>query len=291
MEQRIQDQYELDYYRIEKAIIYLRDTRGSRPVLEHLAAHVGMSQYHFQRLFSRWAGISPKKFVQYLTLQHAKNLLSSSSFSVMDTALETGLSGSGRLHDLFIKMEAMTPGQYSRGGRKLEIRYGFHPTPFGRTFVCMTDRGICGLSFTETGNESTVLAYHRNRWPQSLFREDRDETERLLARMFPEDRTKNSSTDGISCVVRGTAFQCKVWEALLSIPAGAVTTYSAIASAIGSPTSVRAAANAVGANPIAYLIPCHRVIRSSGALGGYRWGLVRKQAMLARESAQETHHM
>ena len=279
-------QAELDYRRIERAIRFLTERRGSQPGLEEVASYVGMSPYHFQRLFTRWAGIGPKKFLQYLTLRHAKTLLNDSR-SVMDAALESGLSGPSRLHDLFVRLEAVTPGDYSRGGKELVIRYGYHPTPFGEALICVTDRGICGLSFVGRDDRGAALAFHLGKWPLSMFREDRRGSGALLEEVFSESGTPPSSSSPIPCVVKGTAFQHKVWEALLSIPPGAVTTYSAIAAAVGRADAVRAAANAVGANPIAYLIPCHRVIQSSGALGGYRWGIPRKQAMLARETAKK----
>lgn len=274
-------QYELDYYRIEKAILYLRAAHKKQPTLSEVARHVGLSEYHFQRLFSRWAGISPKGFLQFLTLQHAKTLLEDADQSVLQAALEAGLSGGGRLHDLFVHLEAMTPGEYKRGGIGVKIRYGFHPTPYGLAMICTTEKGICGLAFTDEDERDDAIAYQQQRWPLSRFTEDAEATSGYIRRIF-----HGNDDTPISCLLRGTEFQCQVWQALLSIPAGEVTTYSSIASSVGRPNSVRAAANAVGANPIAYLIPCHRVIRSTGALGGYRWGTQRKQAMLARESVR-----
>ncbi len=278
-------QNELDYHRIEKAIHYVNEHAKEQPQLEEVAAHVGVSPYHFQRMFSRWAGVSPKRFLALLTLQHAKEILKKSAATVADAALQAGLSGTGRLHDLFVTIEAMTPGEYKSLGSTLEIRYGFHPTPFGRALICVTRRGVCGLSFSD--NDAEVLAYQKSRWPLSVFIHDVDETSRHIARIFSPRRSNGKSSspgDSVNCVVAGTPFQCKVWEALLEIPPGSVSTYAHIAALAGHPTSVRATGNAVGLNPVAYLIPCHRVIRKSGALGGYRWGSVRKQAMLARET-------
>ncbi len=277
-----ESQYDLDYRRIETAILFLRDAQTNQPSLEDVAAHVGMSAFHFQRLFSRWAGISPKKFLQFLTLQHAKILLEDARLSVLQAAIRTGLSGSGRLHDLFVKLEAMTPGEYKEKGKGLLIRYGVHSTPFGRAIICTTDKGICGLTFLAAESEQTALDYQQRRWPLSEFIEDTKATGEYSRRVFHQDKGES-----VECLVIGTDFQCQVWEALLNIPSGSVTTYAAIAKAVDRPRSARAAANAIGANPIAVLIPCHRVIRSTGALGGYRWGAPRKQAMLARESAKK----
>jgi AraC family transcriptional regulator, regulatory protein of adaptative response / methylated-DNA-[protein]-cysteine methyltransferase len=276
----IESQYELDYRRIEKAILFLRAAQRNQPSLRDVADHVGLSEYHFQRLFSRWAGISPKSFLQFLTLGHAKTLLEDTDQSVLQAALGAGLSGGARLHDLFVHLEAMTPGEYKRGGSDLVIRYGFHPTPFGLGMICTTEKGICGLTFSEGEDREESIAYQQRRWPLSHFTEDDGATVEYIRRIF--HRTHDSP---VTCLLKGTEFQCQVWQALLSIPPGKVTSYSSIARSVGRPGSARAAANAVGANPIAYLIPCHRVIRGTGALGGYRWGTGRKQAMLARESA------
>jgi AraC family transcriptional regulator, regulatory protein of adaptative response / methylated-DNA-[protein]-cysteine methyltransferase len=280
MNDKIESQYELDYRRIEKAILFLRAAQRNQPSLRDVADHVGLSEYHFQRLFSRWAGISPKSFLQFLTLGHAKTLLDDTDQSVLQAALGAGLSGGARLHDLFVHLEAMTPGEYKRGGSDLVIRYGFHPTPFGLGMICTTERGICGLTFSEGEDREESIAYQQRRWPLSQFTEDVGATVDYIRRIF--HRTHGTP---VTCLLKGTNFQCQVWQALLSIPPGKVTSYSSIARSVGKPGSARAAANAVGANPVAYLIPCHRVIRETGALGGYRWGTQRKQAMLARESA------
>ncbi len=277
-------QHEIDYARIEKAILFLNDRAGEQPELEEVAVHVGVSPYHFHRLFSRWAGVSPKRYLSFLTLNHAKSILKNNASTLLDAAFESGLSGTGRLHDLFVKLEAMTPGEYKNLKESVEIRYGFHPTPFGRALVCITGRGVCGLSFTVPELESEALEYQRQRWPLSSFREDAGETTLYIERIF-SIKTEGIRDRTIHCLLKGSPFQFKVWEALLTIRPGCISTYSEIAAAAGKPAAIRAAANAVGANPIAYLIPCHRVIRASGVLGGYRWGTARKQAMLARESA------
>ena len=276
-------QYEIDYARIEKAILFLNCNVEEQPDLEKVAAHVGVSPYHFQRLFSRWAGVSPKQFLSLLTLNHAKKILANKTTSLLDAAFGSGLSGTGRLHDLFVKFEAMTPGEYKNSGKAVEIRFGFHPTPFGRAIICVTDRGICGLSFTDRDLQQNALELQKGRWPLSSFVHDTGETEAYIQRIFYPN-TVGDQQGAVNCLVKGSPFQLKVWEALLKIKSGYTGTYSGVAKAVGKPTAVRATANAVGANQVAYLIPCHRVIRASGALGGYRWGMVRKQAMLARES-------
>ena len=265
-----------DYARMAEAIRYIDATREAQPGLEAVAAHLGLSQAHFQRLFSRWVGVSPKKYQQYLTLEHAKTLLRERR-SVLDTALEAGLSGPGRLHDLFVGWEAMTPGEYGRGGEGLAIAHGAGDTPFGEAMAFWTDRGLCGLAFTaETGREA-AMADMRGRWPQARFREAEAAT--MLRGAF-------GGGTGIHLAVMGAPFQIKVWEALMAIPSGHVTTYSDIAARIGNPKALRAVGTAVGRNPVAWLIPCHRALRKSGEMGGYHWGLPVKRAMLAWESAR-----
>ena len=280
---KTQSQNEIDYERIEKAIIYLNERVSEQPDLDMVAAYVGVSPFHFHRLFTRWAGVSPKKFLSLLTLNHAKEILRRNSATLLDAAHESGLSGTGRLHDLFVNIEAMTPGEYKRSGKSVEIRYGIHPTPFGRALICVTERGICGLAFTGPATNSEALEDQQRRWPLSTFREDSTHTAPYADDIFSTGKEDNRKGT-LNCLVKGSPFQIKVWEALLMIRAGSVTTYGDVAAAVGKPAAARAAANAVGANPIAYLIPCHRVIRASGAIGGYRWGAVRKQAMLSWES-------
>ncbi|MBF9036063.1 methylated-DNA--[protein]-cysteine S-methyltransferase [Rhodobacterales bacterium HKCCE2091] len=249
------------------------------PSLEALAAELNMSAGHFQRIFSAWAGVSPKRFQQYLMLGHAKALLAE-KHTVLDTAAETGLSGGGRLHDLFIRWEAMSPGDYARAGEGLTIRQGWFDTPFGDTLVMATDRGICGIAFaSETGREAAVDDLRR-RWPGADYAEDAG-----ALRPFVDPVLGGGGETQLHLI--GAPFQIKVWEALLAIPSGHVTTYSDIARVVGKPRAVRAVGTAVGRNPVSWLIPCHRALRKTGALGGYHWGLPVKRALLAWESAAE----
>ena len=270
-----------DYARIERAIHFLETSAREQPTLRDVAASVELSEFHFQRMFTRWAGISPKRFLQFQTAQHAKHLLASSR-SILDVAYETGLSGGGRLHDLFISVEAMTPGQFKDGGAGVHIVTGVHDSPFGECFIAATERGICRMSFAPERHRDDVLGDLRRMWPKAEIVSDQKATARFADRIFPRDGS--SPSGDLRAVLRGTPFQVKVWEALLRIPEGAVTTYEVIAKAIGHPGATRAVGTAVGRNPIAYLIPCHRVIRKTGAFGDYRWGSARKRAMLAWES-------
>lgn len=266
-----------DYQRMAEAIRFLDDAGEAPVTLDALASHLGLSASHFQRVFSRWVGVSPKKYQQYLTLNHAKSLLED-RFTVLDTALESGLSGPGRLHDLFISWEAMTPGDYAKGGSNLLISYGFSETPFGDGLIMWTERGICGLAFTaETGRE-TALSDMQSRWPLATY-QAADATP-MMTGVFAANPRK------LRLSLIGAPFQVKVWEALLAIPSGHVTTYSEIAGRIGNPKAVRAVGTAVGRNPVSWLIPCHRALRKSGGLGGYHWGLPVKRAMIAFESAR-----
>ncbi len=248
--------------------------------LDQLATALGMSPAHLQRVFSRWVGVSPKRYQQYLSLDHAKTLLRD-RFTTLATADEVGLSGSGRLHDLFVKWEAMSPGDYAGGANGLAISWGWFETPFGPALVMGTEKGICGIGFAaETGTKATMQDLCA-RWPQATFMEDKT----LLTPWV--DAAFGASKDTAKLHLIGAPFQIKVWEALLQIPSGHVTTYSEIAEAIGNPKAVRAVGTAVGRNPISWLIPCHRALRKSGGLGGYHWGLPVKRAMLAWETAEE----
>lgn len=272
-----------DYDRISTAIAYVAGRVGEQPTLEEIAAQVHLSPFHFQRLFSRWVGVSPKRFLQVLTVERAKALLDDAN-PLLEVAGALGLSGSSRLHDHFIQLEAVTPGQYKAGGAGLSIDYGEDETPFGRAFVAFTRRGICQLSFLDEAGSAPELAALRHRWPGAEIRERASEARALVDTLFAHGRTPDRP---LSLLVSGTNFQISVWKALLAIPSGHLATYSRIAAAIGQPRAARAVGLAVGANPVAFVIPCHRVIRQSGQLGGYRWGIPRKLAMHAWEAARE----
>lgn len=273
-----------DYARIEKAIHFVSDNRLEQPELADVAAEVGLSEYHFQRLFSRWAGISPKKFLQYLTLEHAKQRLSESA-SVLDTTFDVGLSGPGRLHDLFIRLQQVTPGEYKARGLGLEFRYAFHPTPFGEGLAIENERGLAGLSFVLNGDYEAALDEQKRGWDQALWTPDTTAGQEAVARVFSAAHAGPQTP--ISVLLRGTPYQVQVWQALLQIPVGCTTTYGALADKIGfGKTAARALGNACGANRIGILIPCHRVIRDTGIVSGYRWGIERKKALLAFEAAK-----
>ena len=268
-----------DYLRIEQAILYLESHYKDQPELGEVAANLGLSEYHFQRLFTRWAGVSPKRFLQFLTKEGAKNLLSRSE-NLLDTTHQVGLSSLGRLHDLFVTAEAVTPGEYKSGGAGVTIRYGVHPTPFGKCLIATTERGVCHLSFVQTSEGDAIDALVAD-WKQAKMIEDRRSTVHLVEPIF--DLRYNYRGKPLHIHLRGTNFQLKVWEALLQIPVGEVTTYAGIAARIGNSGATRAVGTAIGHNPIAVLIPCHRVIRKAGEFGNYRYGALRKKALLARE--------
>jgi AraC family transcriptional regulator of adaptative response/methylated-DNA-[protein]-cysteine methyltransferase len=279
------DRNSADYHRIERAIRFLDDAAPVRPSLDQVAKHVGMSPFHFQRLFTRWAGISPKRFSQVLALEYAKDRLRESR-NMIDATYDAGLSSGGRLHDLFVTLEAVTPGEFRENGTGLRISAGFHDSPFGEALIATTDRGVCGLTFHE-GNRRAALRDLAARWPMATIEERPRVTAPFAARIFTALEVRDpDSVVPLGLLVRGTNFQVKVWRALLQIPVGSVATYEDIATAVGSPAAVRAVGTAVGRNPVAFLIPCHRVIRTTGALGGYQWGLPRKRAMLAWESGR-----
>lgn len=272
-----------DYERIEKAIVYISNNVEVQPSLEQVAAHVHLSPFHFQRLFSRWAGVTPKRFLQTLTVERAKRLLRS-SVPVVETSYSVGLSSGSRLHDHFVKLEAVTPGEYSNRGKALEIDYAVHETPFGSAFLAQTPRGICELSFGALDGPESAVHSLQKKWPRATLRENKKGTAPAILSMF--DRFE-SAAKPLSLHVTGTNFQVSVWRALLAIPKGSLSTYGALAASIRRPGSARAVGNAVGANPIAFIIPCHRVIRGTGELGGFRWGTTRKHAIHAWESADE----
>ena len=270
------------HYDVMRRAITVIDTAEGNLSLEDMAAQMGMSAAHFQRVFSRWVGVSPKRYQQYLTLGHAKTLLHS-QFSTVDTAHASGLSGSGRLHDLFVRWEAMSPGEYAKHGAGLVINWGWFDTPFGRAVVMGTDRGICGLGFAaEIGEEAAFLDL-RDRWPDAEFIQAPERLEGWVKAAFGME-TENAGKAPL--LLMGAPFQIKVWEALLSVPSGQVTSYSQIAQIVGNPKAVRAVGTAVGRNPVSWLIPCHRALRKSGAMGGYHWGLTMKRVMLAYEAAK-----
>ena len=265
-----------DYLRIEQAISYLENHYKDQPSLDEVAANIGLSEYHFQRLFTRWAGVSPKRFLQFLTKEGAKELLNQSE-NLLDTTHQVGLSSLGRLHDLFVTTEAVSPGEYKSHGEGVTIRYGLHASPFGKCLIAVTERGICHLGFVQTSEGNAIDNLVAN-WKNARMLEDNRSTAALIEPIFDA-----SGRGKLNLHLRGTNFQLKVWEALLSIPNGAVTTYEGLAERIGQPTASRAVGTAVGHNPIAVLIPCHRVIRKIGEFGNYRYGALRKKALLARE--------
>ncbi|MBE9068976.1 methylated-DNA--[protein]-cysteine S-methyltransferase [Leptolyngbya cf. ectocarpi LEGE 11479] len=268
------------YGQIAKAIAFIRKNHLEQPSLATVAQHVNLSEYHFQRLFTKWAGISPKRFLQYLTLEYAKSKITETN-SLLETTLESGLSSSGRLHDLFVQLVAMTPGEYKTAGSGLQIRYGIHDTPFGSCLIATTDRGICNLNFLDHADGTVAAQALQTEWPNADIRMARQETEKIRDLIF-----QSSHSSSLVLHVKGTNFQIQVWQALLNIPFGGLTTYQGLATSIGKPTAARAIGNAVGRNPVGYLIPCHRVIRGSGEIGGYRWGLDRKTVVLGWEASQ-----
>ncbi len=278
-------QLSLDYQRIEQAIIFLEKNFHHQPTLKEIADSVYVSEYHFQRLFSSWVGISPKRFLQYLTKEYAKRLLKESR-NVLDVSFETGLSSPGRLHDLFVNCEAVTPGEFKDQGEGLRIEYGIHPTPFGDILLATTARGICWLSFVKKEGPEQEIQNLQKSWPKGELCENASETKKLANRVFAISYNGSSKPQSFNLFLKGTNFQIKVWEALLKIPAGQVVSYEDVAAYIGKPKAVRAVANAVGRNPIPFIIPCHRVIRKIGEFGGYAGGTARKKALLGWEAAR-----
>ncbi|RJP52750.1 MAG: methylated-DNA--[protein]-cysteine S-methyltransferase [Anaerolineaceae bacterium] len=274
-----------DYRLIEQAIRFIETNAARQPELEEVAAAVGVSEFHFQRMFTRWAGISPKRFLQFLTKEHAKELLAQSE-NLLDTTHRVGLSSLGRLHDLFVTTEAVTPGEYKTRGAGVTIRYGIHPTPFGKCLIATTERGICHLGFVQTSEGDAVDNLVAD-WKEAKMIEDVKTTAPLVAPIFDLNWR---GQDALRLHLRGTNFQIKVWEALLRIPQGAVTTYERIATRIGKPSALRAVGTAVGHNPVAVLIPCHRVLRKDGDFGNYRYGSARKKALLFSELRHQTVH-
>lgn len=275
-----------DYQRIAQALEYVARHAQRQPELADIAAHVGLSEFHLQRTFTRWVGISPKRFLQHVTLTAAKHQLEASR-SVFDAALDVGLSGPGRLHDLFVTYEAVTPGEYKRRGAGLDIAYGFHDSPFGEYLLLTTERGVCGMEFVDPHSRDDVLADARRRWPAAGLVSAPQRSVILHQQIFAPDAVPAADAQPLRLLLCGTRFQLKVWEALLNIPAGHIVTYQQIARHLGYSNrgaAARAIGTAVGENAIPWLIPCHRVLRKDGLLGGYRYGVPRKLAMLGWEA-------
>lgn len=275
------NQESLDFNRIKKAIEYISENYKYQPSLDKISEHIHLSPFHFQRLFKEWAGVSPKRFLQYISIQHAKQILRETQATLFDTAYEVGLSGTSRLHDLFINIEGMTPAEYKNEGSYLTTNYSFALSPFGEIIVASTPKGICHMSFAEDHEEA--IKNLTSIFPKANYQNSADEIQKNAIRIFNLDW---ESLDKIKLHIKGSDFQIKVWQALLNIPMGQLSSYQNIANLIKSPKASRAVGNAVGQNPVAYLIPCHRIIQSTGALGDYHWGHIRKTSMIGWEAAK-----
>ncbi len=275
------EQQQTNFNRIAEAISYIKNNFKEQPRLEAIAEQMHLSPYHFQRMFTEWAGVSPKKFLEFITVEHAKKMLKDNKATVFDTAFETGLSGTGRLHDLFINIEGMTPGEYKNGGENLSINYSFAESWFGNILVASTAKGICYMAFAD--DEQEALSALRKMFPNATYKQMVDLTQQNVLYVFTHDWKKLHQ---IKLHLKGTPFQLKVWETLLKIPMGRLSTYGNIARQIDLPKASRAVGTAIGNNPVAFLIPCHRVIQSSGVIGNYHWNSIRKTAMIGWESAQ-----
>jgi AraC family transcriptional regulator of adaptative response/methylated-DNA-[protein]-cysteine methyltransferase len=276
-----------DYNRIEKAIKFIENDVSSKPRLKDIAAHVGLSEYHFQRLFSRWVGISPKRFLQFLTKEYAKQLLEN-SLNLLDVTYEAGLTSPGRLHDLFVTCEAVTPGEFKTKGEGLTITYGFHASPFGECMLATTDRGICGFYFVKNGNQNHIFSELKYSWKNAELVEDSNASRTLVNQIFNPSFANKFVP--LHLILNGTNFQIKVWEALIKIPFGAMVSYEDVAVQIGQPKATRAVGTAIGNNPISFIIPCHRVIRKNAEFGNYGGGPARKKAILGWEAAHSGFH-
>ena len=276
------DQKQIDYTRVAQAIAYIKENFKDQPSLDDIAAAINLSPFHFQRIFSDWAGVSQKKFMQYISIEYAKGLLKDKQSTLLDTAYETGLSSASRLHDLFVNIEGMTPGEFKNGGENLEINYCFAESPFGKLIVASTAKGVCHIAFEE--DEAGAILTLEHRFPNAMYHQMVDKFQQDALFIFQKDW---SQLDKIKLHLNGTPFQLKVWESLLKIPMGALTTYGDIAKKIGKPKASRAVGTAIGKNPIAFLIPCHRVIQGSGNIGGYMWGPTRKSAIIGWEAAHK----
>jgi len=275
------EQEYINYNRIAEAINYIQQNFTEQPTLDKIAKKVHLSPYHFQRLFTEWAGVSPKKFLQYISLQHAKQILNNTQSTLFDTAYQTGLSGTGRLHDLFVKIEGMTPGEYKNKGENISINYSYEESLFGKILVASTTKGICYMGFSDEKN--IAFSELEKRFPKANFIQQTDEIQQNSLLIYTQDWSKINQ---IKLHLKGTDFQLKVWEALLKIPMGNLATYGNIAKEIQKPKASRAVGTAIGSNPIAYLIPCHRVIQSTGIFGGYMWGTIRKTAIIGWEASK-----
>lgn len=273
-----------DYDVVSRVVELLTENYRDQPSLDVIAGELGQSPTQLQKTFTRWAGLSPKAFLQAVTLDHAKRLLRQEELPLLETSYELGLSGPGRLHDLFVTHEAMSPGEWKQRGAGLTIRYGFHPSPFGVALVMVTDRGLAGLAFNDPGHEREAYEDMASRWPNAVYVEDSAATASYAARIFEADRW--CQEEPLRIVLIGSDFQVRVWQTLLKIPMGKAVTYSDIACDIGQPTASRAVGAAVGRNPISFVVPCHRALGKSGALTGYHWGLTRKRAMLGWEAGK-----
>jgi len=271
----------INYNRIAAAIDYIKQNFKQQPNLDELAEKVNLSPFHFQRLFSDWAGVSPKKFLQYISIEYAKEILKTKQATLFDAAYETGLSGTGRLHDLFVKIEGMTTGEYKNGGESLSINYSFNESPFGDILLASTTIGVCYLAFSE--DQQSSLNFLFNRFPNAKFGEQHDTLQQNALCIFTHDWSKLNQ---VKLHLKGTDFQLKVWEMLLKIPMGQLSTYGNIAKDLINPNASRAVGTAIGSNPVAFLIPCHRVIQANGMLGGFMWGTTRKTAIIGWEAAK-----
>lgn len=286
MEPGTREEQSRDYYLVEQAIHYLAEHFQQQPSLPEIARAVHLSPYHFQRLFTRWAGISPKRFLQFLTIEYAKGILDESK-NLLEACYGAGLSSPGRLHDLFVNLEAVTPGAYKHKGAGLHLRFGFHPTPFGRCLLALTDKGICSLYFIARNEDADALSALKENWPGATLEMQAEQTGLAVETIFSRPAKTAPGERVLNIHLRGTNFQVKVWEALLRIPPGKLLCYGDLAAHLGNRRASRAVAGAVGRNPVSYLVPCHRVIRKVGKIGGYRWGAARKMALLGWEAANE----
>jgi AraC family transcriptional regulator, regulatory protein of adaptative response / methylated-DNA-[protein]-cysteine methyltransferase len=277
----IRTQQDLNFSRISEAIEYLTKNFKHQPSLEQVAESIHLSPFHFQRLFSEWAGVSPKKFLQFITIDYAKNLLKEKNATLFDAAAETGLSGTGRLHDLFINIEGMTPGEYKNAGAALSINYSYAESPFGNILVASTSKGICFMAFAD--DDEIAFSELKHLYPNAAYKQMVDGFQQNALNVFSQDWSR---PEQIKLHLKGTPFQLKVWETLLKIPPGSLATYKSVAKKINHPNALRAVGSAIGQNPIAYLIPCHRVIQSAGTFGNYHWGPFRKSAMIGWEAAK-----